>query len=116
MMRVVTTTSRSSCPAALWGPSWDSPPRSSARRPDRLLTREQRPVPGVGSQHTNISRHKGGFRMEMGMPTVQEQHKKLQTLAGTWTGEEKMHPSPWDPEGGMALGKVNNRIDLDGFF
>lgn len=54
--------------------------------------------------------------MEMGMPTVQEQHKKLQAFSGTWVGEEKMYPSPWDPEGGMAVGKMNSRIDLDGFF
>lgn len=54
--------------------------------------------------------------MEMGMPTVQEQHKKLALFAGNWAGEEKMYPSPWDPEGGMALGKMVSKIDLDGFF
>jgi uncharacterized protein DUF1579 len=51
----------------------------------------------------------------MEMPTVQEQHKKLQALAGTWAGEEKIHPSPWDPKGGGATSKSQARIDLDGF-
>jgi hypothetical protein len=54
--------------------------------------------------------------MHEGMPKPQEQHRKLASLAGNWVGEEKMHPSPWDPKGGSALGKVNSRIDLDGFF
>ncbi len=26
-----------------------------------------------------------------------------------------MHPSPWDPHGGMAEGRVENRVSLDGF-
>ena len=54
--------------------------------------------------------------MHEGMPTAQEQHKKLQALAGTWVGEEKMYPSPWDAEGGTAVGKIVSRIDLDGFY
>lgn len=54
--------------------------------------------------------------MHMEIPTVQEQHRKLTALAGTWVGEEKMHPSPWDPKGGTATARVQSRIDLDGFF
>jgi hypothetical protein len=52
----------------------------------------------------------------MQMPTPQAEHKKLEAMAGTWTGEEKMHPSPWDPKGGQATGKIRARIDLAGFF
>jgi hypothetical protein len=54
--------------------------------------------------------------MDMGMPTATEHHKKLEALAGNWVGEEKMFPSPWDPKGGMAVGKINARIDIDGFY
>src|SRR6059036_860769 len=54
--------------------------------------------------------------MQMEMPTVQEQHRKLQTLVGTWTGEEKLSPSPWDPKGGAATSRTETRSDLDGFF
>jgi len=53
--------------------------------------------------------------MHMEMPTVQDQHRKLQALAGSWTGEETMHPSPWDPKGGPATSRTESRIDLDGF-
>ena len=51
--------------------------------------------------------------MEMPKPT--EAHRRLERLVGTWTGEERMHPSPWDPEGGPAVGHVENRAALDGF-
>ena len=51
--------------------------------------------------------------MEMPKPT--DAHKKLEMLVGTWEGEEKMHPSPWSPEGGTAMGKVVNHTALDGF-
>ena len=51
--------------------------------------------------------------MEMPKPT--DVHKKLERLAGKWKGEEKMYPSPWDPNGGIAVGRVNNRPALDGF-
>ncbi len=52
----------------------------------------------------------------MEMPKPQEQHRKLQALAGRWTGEEKIHPSPWDPQGGGATATVEARLELDGFF
>ena len=51
----------------------------------------------------------------MDMPKVTDAHKKLERLAGKWKGEEKMYPSPWDPKGGTAVGRVNNRPALDGF-
>jgi len=52
----------------------------------------------------------------MEMPKPQDQHKKLEMLAGTWTGEEKLYPSPWDPKGGTATSRVEARIGLGGFF
>jgi hypothetical protein len=52
----------------------------------------------------------------MEMPRPRDEHRKLQSLAGSWTGEETMHPSPWDPKGGTATGRIESRLDLDGFF
>ena len=51
--------------------------------------------------------------MEMPKPT--DAHKQLEKLAGTWVGEEKMYPSPWDPQGGTAMGRVENKTALGGF-
>ena len=52
----------------------------------------------------------------MGMPKPQPQHARLKDLAGTWTAEETLFPSPWDPQGGKASGRFQSRMDLDGFF
>ena len=54
--------------------------------------------------------------MQMEMPNVQEQHRRLEKLAGSWVGEETLSPSPWDPKGGPAMGKIEARVGLDGFF
>jgi hypothetical protein len=51
--------------------------------------------------------------MEMAIPT--DAHKKLNTIVGTWHGREKMFPTPWDPKGGEAVGRVVNRPAIDGF-
>lgn len=51
----------------------------------------------------------------MDMPRPTDAHRRLVRLAGVWTGEEKMAPSPWDPQGGTAIGRVENRVVLDGF-
>ncbi len=51
----------------------------------------------------------------MEMPRPGPGHAALAKLAGEWTGQEKVHPSPWDPVGGTAIGKVSNRVVLDGF-
>lgn len=53
-------------------------------------------------------------RMET--PTANENHRRLEALVGTWTGDETIHPSQWDPNGGPARGTFENRLDLDGFF
>jgi len=52
----------------------------------------------------------------MEMPKPNQNHAKLKALAGTWHGEEKMHPSPWDPNGGTATGVIEAHLDLDGMF
>ena len=51
----------------------------------------------------------------MEMPKPQPEHAKLNFLTGKWVGEEKILPSPWDPQGGPATSKVEARTDLDGF-
>jgi hypothetical protein len=51
----------------------------------------------------------------MGMPEPSDGHRRLQQLVGDWEGEETMHPSQWDPNGGSALGRNRNRLDLGGF-
>jgi hypothetical protein len=42
-------------------------------------------------------------------------HRRLERIAGNWVGEEKMYPSPWVPNGGTAVARVNNRLAIDGF-
>jgi hypothetical protein len=51
----------------------------------------------------------------MEMPQLNDAHRRLHRLVGTWAGDEKMSPSPWDPTGGPATGKSINRAILDGF-
>jgi hypothetical protein len=50
--------------------------------------------------------------MEMPRPTPA--HAKLTKLVGEWIGDEHLSPSPWDPKGGQAVGRVHNRLSLDG--
>lgn len=52
--------------------------------------------------------------MEMPQPT--EAHAKLERLAGEWTGEETMMPSPWAPSGGTATSTTRSRMALGGFY
>jgi len=51
----------------------------------------------------------------MEMPKPGDAHKKLAALVGEWTGDETLHPSPWDPAGGGAQAQVTNRWVADGF-
>jgi uncharacterized protein YodC (DUF2158 family) len=51
----------------------------------------------------------------MEMPSPSPGHSRLAALAGHWQGEETMHPSQWDPEGGTALGRMKSRMILNGF-
>ena len=51
----------------------------------------------------------------MSMPTPSKGHRQLARLAGDWEGDETMHPSPWDPAGGAAVGRNSNRVGLGGF-
>ncbi len=51
----------------------------------------------------------------MDMPALQEGHRRLALLEGTWEGEETMHPSPWDPKGGVAFGRNENTFAVNGF-
>jgi len=47
--------------------------------------------------------------------TLTRGHKKLGLLAGSWTGEETCHPSPWNPELSHAVGRSCCRVALGGF-
>ena len=51
----------------------------------------------------------------MDMPVPGVPHRRLGKLVGYWVGEETLHPSPWDPTGGPAEGRVRNRAALEGF-
>ena len=51
----------------------------------------------------------------MEMPKLSDAHRKLERLVGRWSGEEKMFPSPWDPKGGVAAARINNKLALYGF-
>ncbi len=51
--------------------------------------------------------------MEMPKPTPG--HLMLEKLAGSWEGEETMHPSQWDPKGGIAIGRNKHELSLGGF-
>ena len=53
--------------------------------------------------------------MEMQMPKPGAPHQQLAKLAGTWIGEEKMMPSPWEPKGATATGRVVNTVAIDKF-
>jgi hypothetical protein len=51
----------------------------------------------------------------MTMPKLTQGHRELERLVGTWHGEERLYPSPFAPQGGAAVGRVRNRVVLDGF-
>jgi hypothetical protein len=51
----------------------------------------------------------------MEMPIPSDGHRKLEKIAGQWEGEETMHPSPWDPQGGRATDRIKSRVALSGF-
>ena len=40
----------------------------------------------------------------MDMPQPGPGHLRMEKLAKPWEGEENMHPSQWDPKGGVAVG------------
>ncbi len=52
----------------------------------------------------------------MDMPKPGPVHEKLARFAGTWSGQETMHPSPWDPKGGLADATLTSRVACDGFW
>ena len=51
----------------------------------------------------------------MEMPKPSSGHVLLEKLAGSWEGEETMHPSQWDPVGGVAIGRNRQQMSLGGF-
>ncbi len=51
----------------------------------------------------------------MEMPKPSPGHVLLEKLVGSWEGEETMHPSQWDPVGGVAIGRNRQQMSLGGF-
>ena len=51
----------------------------------------------------------------MHMPSPNEHHQRLSRFEGTWRGKETMHPSQWDPNGGVSDAITTWRTDLGGF-
>ena len=51
----------------------------------------------------------------MSMPSPSAGHHLLERLAGDWEGVETMHPSQWDPKGGVARARNHSRLALGGF-
>jgi uncharacterized protein DUF1579 len=53
----------------------------------------------------------------MEIPKPGESHRKLEKLAGRWTGDEKLKAAgPWKPSGENATGTFDFREAADGFF
>jgi Protein of unknown function (DUF1579) len=51
----------------------------------------------------------------MQMPSPTAEHERLGLLAGDWEGDERILPTPFDPEGGPARGAWSARLALGGF-
>jgi len=51
----------------------------------------------------------------MEMPKPGAPHERMRQLAGTWRGEDRLHPSPWDATGATAEGRMTARMALGGF-
>jgi hypothetical protein len=49
----------------------------------------------------------------MEMPKPGPEHEVLKQMVGSWDGPETLHPSPWDPQGGTAFGRLEARLELD---
>ncbi len=49
------------------------------------------------------------------MPHPSPEQQLLSILLGNWRGQEHIHPSPFDPVGGPAVGRIHNCLALDGF-
>jgi len=52
----------------------------------------------------------------MQVPTPTAEHRRLERLAGTWSGEETLFPSPWMPEERRAKGRLRARMEVGGLF
>jgi hypothetical protein len=73
------------------------------------------PFGGLGKAASETQKKEGKEKNAMEMPKLTPAHAKLNKLVGNWTAEERLWPSPWMPEGGAAVGRVANRLALDGF-
>jgi hypothetical protein len=51
----------------------------------------------------------------MEMPDPEACRVALERIVGDWEGPETLHPAPYNPMGGAAVGRSRNRLALDGF-
>lgn len=51
----------------------------------------------------------------MEMPKLAPGHSFFERMAGQWSGDVKMYPSPWDPKGGTAPASTRIQVQLNGF-
>lgn len=49
------------------------------------------------------------------MPDPEACRVALERILGDWEGQETLHPAPYNPLGGTAVGHSRNRLVLDGF-
>lgn len=53
-------------------------------------------------------------RWGFAMALAPEQQRLVDAMSGTWLGELRSHPSPWDPAGGLSVGRTQARPALAG--
>ena len=67
-------------------------------------------LPGVAPRFPAASRN-GAMHVNSADSPAQIE---FEAMEGTWRGEERIHPAPWDPTGGAAHAVVMNRVALNG--
>jgi hypothetical protein len=84
-------------------------------RPGRVATARGRGSREAAGTSRNRRRWRKQEEAIVEMPKPTPGHSKMKALAGNWEGEEKMHPSQWDPNGGTAVGRSRARLSLGDF-
>ncbi len=55
------------------------------------------------------------MKKEPALERPTEAHDRMSRLAGSWIGEDTLAPSPWEPQGTRATGRMTARMALGGF-
>jgi hypothetical protein len=70
----------------------------------------------LAAPHHALTMRKQARRdMTMKMTKPSKFHKKLEAMIGDWSGDEIMHASAWEPQGGSATGRYKVRSIAGGF-